>query len=128
MPMEAHLLAKNNFGMPKVLTDSDAEYTNIIYLMLLVPGTFQSHPEMGINIRQYRFSNDADLIDTIRANVRQQIDKYLPTLIASEITITSIKNNVLGIVINTDNGAYVLAYNMNDDTIDAGATYVLDQL
>ena len=57
--MKEHVLSLNDFNMPKVFNESDSAYVLIIRLLLLKPGKFQSHPEMGVGIRRrYRFNND----------------------------------------------------------------------
>lgn len=125
--MQAHLLSLNKFNMPKVIDGSDANYVHIVYLLLLEPGTFQSHPDMGIGLRHYRFVNNDPLPD-LRSQIAHQINNYLPELANTDITLTLGKDHILGIVINTTEGAYALAYNSEKDIMDVGAVYVLDQL
>ena len=50
--------------------------------------------------------------------------------VAAEISLTLGKSNTLGIVIDTGNGAYVLAYNSESNKIDVAdnATYILNDL
>lgn len=126
--MEAHLLAKNSFGMPRVLSDGDADYMHIVYLLLLEPGTFQSHPNMGVGIRRYRFINDDDILDTIQTNIRKQMEAYLPSIDVSTVTLSIMEDKTLGIAINTENGIYALTYNPDTNNIDVGTTYILEQL
>ena len=122
--MKEHVLSLNDFNMPKVFNESDSAYVLIIRLLLLEPGKFQSHPEMGVGIRsRYRFNNDVNL----QNDIKKQIDKYLPELSATDVTITS-NNKVLGIIINTADGAYVVSYDTTTDVMQAAATHVLDEL
>ena len=126
--MKEHVLSLNNFGMPKVFNDNDSAYVLIIRLLLLEPGKFQSHPEMGVGIRsRYRFNNDENFLMNLQSDIKKQIDKYLPELSATDVTITS-NNKVLGIIINTADGAYVVSYDTTTDVMQAAATHVLDEL
>lgn len=126
--MQAHLLALNDFNMPKVLDGADAMYTNLVYLILLEPGTFQSHPKMGVGLRsRYRDNNDSDWKQSLIRDIKYQIENFLPELINSEVKINS-NDSILGIIINTQDGAYALAYNKNTNIMDVAASYVLDQL
>lgn len=126
--MKEHVLSLNDFGMPKVFDDADTQYILIIRLLLLEPGKFQSHPEMGVGIRtRYRFNNDDNFLSSLSDDIKNQISKYLPSLMMVDIRLT-VKNNVLGIIIDTSKGSYVLAYNSDDGDINAAATYVLDDL
>lgn len=126
--MKEHVLSLNDFNMPKVFNENDSNYVLIIRLFLLEPGKFQSHPEMGIGIRsRYRYNNDESFLVSLQNDINNQINKYLPELTATDITV-NVRNQVLGIIINTADGAYVLAYDSAKDVMEAAATYVLDDL
>ena len=126
--MKEYVLSLNDFNMPKVFNESDSAYVLIIRLLLLEPGKFQSHPEMGVGIRsRYRFNNDENFLMNLQNDIKKQIDKYLPELSATDVTITS-NNKVLGIIINTADGAYVVSYDTTTDVMQAAATHVLDEL
>ena len=126
--MKEHVLSLNDFNMPKVFNESDSAYVLIIRLLLLEPGKFQSHPEMGVGIRsRYRFNNDENFLMNLQNDIKKQIDKYLPELSATDVTITS-NNKFLGIIINTADGAYVVSYDTTTDVMQAAATHVLDEL
>lgn len=126
--MEAHLLSLNNFNRPKVYDADDAAYVHIIYLLMLEPGKFQTHPKMGVGIRsRYRHNNETDFLSSLKSDISNQINKYLPELTAIDITLT-LSDHLLGIIIDTTTGTYVLAYDSDKDVIDAAATYVLDDL
>ena len=126
--MEAHVLSLNEFNMPKVFNASDSAYVHIIQLILLEPGKYQSHPEMGVGIKsRYRHNNDDNFLVNLKNDITNQINTYLPELTDVTITLTH-NDNILGIIIDTSTGTYVVAYNSIADTMEAAATYVLDQL
>ena len=126
--MEAHLLSLNDFGMPKVYSETDAMYTKIVYLILLEKGKFQSHPDMGVGLRsRYRYNNDENFLRTLQQDIVTQINKYLPELSIIEVSVNE-KDHVLGIIINTEEGVYTIAYNSSTDIMDIPATYILDNL
>ena len=126
--MEAHVLSLNDFNMPKVFSASDSAYIHIIQLILLEPGKYQSHPNMGVGIRsKYRHNNEDNFLISLQSNIESQIASYLPELVDVSVTLTH-NNHILGIIIDTSTGTYVVAYNSISDTMDAAATYVLDQL
>ncbi len=127
--MQAHLLSTNAFNMPKVFDKSEAGYVHIIYIIYLEPGRFQSHPTMGVGIRsKYRFNNDDTMIQDLESDIKYQIENFLPWLINAEVTVGVLKNHCIGIIINTDEGAYTLSYNREEDNMDVGSVYILDQL
>lgn len=126
--MKEHVLSLNDFGMPKVFDENDSAYVLIIRLLLLEPGKFQSHPEMGVGIRsRYRFNNQENFLMNLQNDTKKQIDKYLPELSATDVTFTS-NDNILGIIINTTEGAYVIAYDTAKDVMEAAATHILSEL
>lgn len=126
--MKENVLSLNNFGMPKVFNENDSAYVLIIRLLLLEPGKFQSHPDMGIGIRsRYRFNNDENFLMNLQNDIKKQMDKYLPELSATEVTLTT-NNQVLGIIINTAEGAYVVSYDTANEVMKASATHVLNDL
>ena len=126
--MKEHVLSINDLNMPKVFDENDSNYVLLIRLILLEPGKFQSHPTMGIGIKsRYRFNNNEDFMDSLRSDLRNQINKFLPWIVTTEITITR-KENTLGFIINTAEGAYVISYNTSKNVAEAAATYVLDDL
>ena len=55
---------------------------------------------------------------------------YLPSIITSDVLLSIDDNKTLGIIINTSDGAYVLAYNNDLDKIEVAenASYVLNDL
>ena len=108
--MKEHVLSLNDFGMPKVFDADDAMYVMIIRILLLEPGTFQSHPEMGVGIRsRYRYKSGEDILISLQNDIINQINKYLPELTAVDVTLT-MQGQVLGIIINTNNAFSKLFY------------------
>lgn len=127
--MQAHLLSQNAFGMPKVHDKSAAAYIHIVYIIELEPGKFQSHPTMGVGIRsRYRFNNDENMLQNLQQDIKYQIETFLPELMYVEVTVGMLKNQSLGIIINTEDGAYTLAYDGEKDTMEVGVTHILDEL
>lgn len=126
--MEAHVLSLNDFSRPKVFDKADAEYVNIVYLMLLNKGTYQSHPNMGLGIRErYRFDNSENLLNDLRNDIRNQLTQFLPTINVTNVE-TILKDKTLGVIIYTISGVYVVAYDSDKDVIDVAADYILDDL
>lgn len=127
--MEAHVLSLNEFNMPKVFEASDAMYMQIMRLLLLEPGKYQSHPKMGVGIvSRYKYNGEDDVLINLKNDIVDQINTYLPILSGADITLTINSNNILGIIIDTSKGTYVVAYDSNKESLQPAATYVLDQL
>jgi hypothetical protein len=128
MAISAHVLSLNDFGMPKVCNSIESAYTNLVYLIMLEKGKFQSHPDMGCSIRsRYRHNNDANFLQNLQRDITSQIEQYLPELSMIEVAVNN-KNGVLGIIINTEQGSYAISYNSTNGIIDAPATRLLEDL
>lgn len=127
--MEAHVLSLNEFSKPKVFDNpSEAAYINIIYLILCSKGRYQSHPDMGVGLRErYRYNNEEDLLNTLQQDITSQIEQYLPSLSLVDVSLT-LRDGKLGIIIDTTEGIYVVAYDSIKDNMEAAATYILDDL
>jgi hypothetical protein len=127
--MEAHVLSLNEFSKPKVFDNpSEAAYVNIIYLILCSKGRYQSHPDMGVGLRErYRYNNEDDLLNTLQQDITSQIEQYLPSLSLVDVSLT-LRDGKLGIIIDTTEGIYVVAYDSIKDNMEAAATYILDDL
>ena len=126
--MKELFLSLNDFNMPKVYDTNDANYILIIRLILLEPGTFPSHPKMGVGIKsRYRYNNDENFLMQLENDIANQINAYLPSLYMTNISLAE-KNNLLYIIIDTTDGSYALTYNEETNTLNAGNSYVLDDL
>lgn len=99
--MKEFVISTNAFELPKILEGNEAEYTLIIRLLLLEPGTNQSHPDMGIGIRsRYQFSDTSD-INNLSTEIKNQMDQFAPQLLATTVELQII-DSVLVIFITTD--------------------------
>lgn len=118
--MKEHVFSLNAFSMPKVYEDDDANYILIIRLLLLEPGTFQTHPEMGIGVKsKCRYVNDDNFLIDLKDVIHSQMVTYLPSIITTEIRI-SIVDHTLTIEIDTTDKTYSLGY--NTDTYEVSYT------
>jgi hypothetical protein len=129
--MKEHVLSLNDFNMPKVYEESDANYILIIRLLLLDPGKYQTHPTMGVGLKtKFRFADSANgnILSDLQSCIKTQISKFLPEISYRDITLT-LDDNVLGIIIETnEGGSYVIGYDTETENIEAAASYVLDNL
>lgn len=126
--MEAHVLTINDFNVPKVFKNADANYMHIIYLLLLEPGKIQSHPTMGIGLRsRYRFNNAPNILTVLEDDIKSQLETYLPDLKNTDIVLDLDDNHILSITIITPEGVYQINYNTNTEDIilpNSKTTYI----
>lgn len=116
-PINTHeyLLSVDEFGNPKVVKDSKAIGQMLKHLLLLEPGTFQSHPDMGVGlVSKYRYSND---VRGLRDDFRAQITKYLPQYQAVQVECKMLQDNVCYIGATIDGNIYGFFYDTDKNSI-----------
>lgn len=100
----------DEFGDPVVFKDSECIMMNLVHLLLLEPGTFQSHPEMGVGlVSKYRYMTD-DKIQDLKDDFQAQIEKYLPQYQAVDIQV-ALENMILLISTKINGSVYGFFYN-----------------
>ena len=114
-----YFLGTNEFNRPTVYTDVDATYTLLIRLILLEPGTYPTHPKMGVGlVSKYRYAKESEL-NQLADDIESQISMYLPqfTSVGVELTLTKTKDLLIQIIINGI--AYELTYRPEYETLEA---------
>lgn len=90
-------------------------------LVLLEPGTIQSHPEMGVGLHsKYRFAVEGCERD-LKADIEQQIAKYLPDFNGVKISVTR-KDKALFIAAEIDRTLYGIYYDIEADSVTSKYT------
>ena len=107
--LKEYSLSINSFNNPDELKRADAACLLIMRLILLTPGTIQTHPEMGVGlITKYRFMYDTEL-QNLKKVITDQINLYLPelNLTSVELTLNPKDLKELIIQIKIENTLYV---------------------
>lgn len=90
--MHEYCFSINDFGNPKIYEDAEAMSVILTRLLLLEPGTFQSHPNMGVGlVSKYRYSF-AGRATELKEDFEKQIALYLPTFQGVKINVTESNN------------------------------------
>ena len=118
MAEDAHLLKLNSFNRPVVNKDGNAAYIHIVYLILLEPGKFQSHPNMGVGLRSvWRFYSGDNLESDLMEAIQNQIEQYLPELTNVDVTVEINYEHMLTIIIDTTQGIFAINYDRQKDEV-----------
>lgn len=101
-------LSTNSFKQPKEYEDADAIFVLIKRLILLNPGTYPNHPNMGVGLfKNWKFA-DMDDMGLLRNEIEKQILEYLPQFQLSEVSITKKGEKELAILIQVENIIYTM--------------------
>ena len=119
MALTAPVLSVNSFNNPKVLEDKNAMYMQIIYLILLKKGTFQTRPDMGVSLRErYRYNNSETLRSDLLNDIQKQMEQYLPELQDAKVDVEIDNvNHIMTIIVDTTEATYGLQYNTVTDQV-----------
>lgn len=111
----------DDFQNPKVYKDAEAVSTLLVRLLLLEPGTIQSHPEAGVGlISRYRFGVEG-IAAELQADFQKQIETFLPQLQGARITVRE-KDKTLMITAEVDDTLYGIYYDTNTSAIKSDYT------
>lgn len=111
-----YLISKNEFETPKELKDRAAVCIWLIRLLLLTPGSIQSHPNMGVGLRsKWRYVN-MDKLDSLESEIQKQIMTYLPKFKLVEVSVQQQSSNTISILINIDKATY--AFNNTEQGLE----------
>lgn len=107
--VEEHLFSLNKFSTPKILQGDVAVYILIARLILLEPGTIQSHPHMGVGIvSKYRYADESSVSALIN-DIQNQMAAYLPELQYAQVDV-KYEKGAFKIFITIDNVVYDFSY------------------
>lgn len=109
----------DDFKNPKTYKNAEAIATLLVRLLLLEPGTIQSHPDMGVGlISRYRFSVEGEG-SKLQGEYQHQIEKYLPQFQGAQITVKE-KNKQFQISVKIDGILYGIYYDTNTTVVKTG--------
>lgn len=126
-PIKDYALSVNNFNEPKVYEKAKALMMLLTRLILLEPGLFQSHPDMGVGLlTRYRYKvDDGSLASELQARIKSQIDTYLPFLTGAQVQV-AIKNKSFAVSITIDSLVFGVLYNTEANTITTDYTTIAE--
>ena len=128
MAITEESLSIDNFNDPKIFKNAEALMLLLSRLVLLEPGVFQLHPDMGVGLlTNYRYKIDTEdgLASEIQQRIRNQIDTYLPILTGIDIQVKIVDHSVyvlmqinglmFGILYDSQNNAVETKYSTIED-------------
>jgi hypothetical protein len=114
--VKEYLQSTDNFNKPLVVYDKDAIYILLVKLALLRPGTYQTHPDMGLGLMEnYRYSFAED-VDKLQTDFKSQIETYLPFLNLVSIS-ADVVDHTLALRVNIDNTLYSIELDTETKTL-----------
>lgn len=116
----------DDFESPKKYKDAKAIMILLTRLLLLEPGTIQSHPDAGVGLHsKYRFAVEGTAAADLESDFRKQIEKYLPQFQGAKVNCKESKGT-LQIIVEIDDTLYGIYYDVNTSEITSGFTKLTD--
>ena len=113
-----YLMSVDMFNNPATVSGDRAQALKIVRLILMNPGSDPLHPEMGVGLKQFRYSlntKGSKALEELKIKTEKQIEQYLPHLkLKSGINFTITADHTLSIEISLNNTMFIYS---PDDTI-----------
>lgn len=120
MPTE-FLMSVNTFNEPTVLEGDKAVGTLLTRLLLLEPGTIQTHPAMGVGlVSKYRYCMEGEEYN-LQVDFQKQIENYLPQFQGVKVTVQQ-KDMSFIIAVQIDSKLFSIDYNTNTNGVQTKYT------
>jgi len=116
MAIQEFLFSIDDFQNPKIVEGPEAVATLLVRLLLLEPGTIQSHPDAGVGLMsRYRYSQEG-IAEELKSDFKNQIETYLPQFSQTQITVTE-RDKQLQITAEIDGNLYGINYDSDTNEI-----------
>ena len=123
---EEYSFSIDDFENPKIYKNPEAVAVLLTRLLLLEPGTFQSHPEMGVGLySKYMYSVNGINVSNLKKDIQKQIVAYLPDYQSASVNVNQDKETIY-ITIEIDSTIYGFIYNSAAQTIVSKFTNLVD--
>ena len=109
--MTEHLMSIGNTQLPSIIKGVDGDKVMIMRLILMEPGLIQTHPDMGVGlVSRYRYKDVETIKAELPANVKKQIETYLPHLQEVDVNVGFItQNNKTNVTITINSNEIIYA-------------------
>lgn len=115
IPITEPVLSVDEFDNPKIYKNEEAVMVLLTRLILLNPGTIQSHPDMGVGlVKNYRYSVEGSEFE-LRGAIIENIQKFLPKFQGASVAV-ELKDKAYYISITIDDTVFMVFYDTKNNT------------
>ena len=117
--MNEYLLDVDKRQQPKVFTKYEGDRINVFRLIMLEPGTFPTHPTLGVGlVSRWRFRDVDTIKSSLASTIEAQLKDFMPQLIDPQVTVTIVNNNNKNIInlSVTVNGELTYTFKVDEET------------
>ena len=117
--MNEYLLDVDKRQQPKVFTKYEGDRINVFRLIMLEPGTFPTHPTLGVGlVSRWRFRDVDTIKSSLASAIEAQLKDFMPQLIDPQVTVTIVNNNnknIINISVRV-NGELTYTFKVDEET------------
>ena len=117
--MNEYLLDVDKRQQPKVFTKYEGDRINVFRLIMLEPGTFPTHPTLGVGlVSRWRFRDVDTIKSSLASTIEAQLKDFMPQLIDPQVTVTIVNNNnknIINISVRV-NGGLTYTFKVDEET------------
>ena len=117
--MNEYLLDVDKRQQPKVFTKYEGDRINVFRLIMLEPGTFPTHPTLGVGlVSRWRFRDVDTIKSSLASTIEAQLKDFMPQLIDPQVTVTIVNNNnknIINISVRI-NGELTYTFKVDEET------------
>lgn len=117
--MNEYLLDVDKRQQPKVFTKYEGDRINVFRLIMLEPGTFPTHPTLGVGlVSRWRFRDVDTIKSSLASTIEAQLKDFMPQLIDPQVTVTIVNNNnknIINISVKV-NGELTYTFKVDEET------------
>lgn len=108
----------DDFNNPKIYKNAEAISVILTRLLLLEPGTIQSHPDCGVGLySRFRYGVE-DITSELQSDFSRQIERYLPQFQGVVVSVTE-ENRIILINVTINNTLYSIFYDTDTAKLDS---------
>ena len=115
----------DDFENPKKYKDAEAVAVLLTRLLLLEPGTIQSHPDAGVGLYSRFAYSMQGTAGELQGEFQRQIDKYLPQFSGAKVTVKE-KDKVFMIGVEINSILYGIYYDRDTSNVKTDYTKLTD--
>ena len=117
--MNEYLLDVDKRQQPKVFTKYEGDRINVFRLIMLEPGTFPTHPTLGVGlVSRWRFRDVDTIKSSLASTIEAQLKDFMPQLIDPQVAVTIVNNNnknIINISVRV-NGELTYTFKVDEET------------
>lgn len=104
---------------PKVFRKYEGDIINVFRLIMVEPGTYPTHPTLGVGlVSRWRFRDIDTIKSSLASTIEAQLKDFMPHLIDPQVTVTIVNNNnknIINISVRI-NGELTYTFKVDEET------------